>query len=201
MLAPDDPFTIDAHPFQDVDGKWYLFYARDFLTPDGDQRVGTGIVVDRLTSMTTLAGDPQVVVRPHAPWHLFQAGRLMYGRVVDWHTVEGPAMLRRDGRYYCFYSGGAWEKDNYGVAYVVADHPLGPYRRPAAAMPLLGSVPDRVIGPGHNSFTRTPDGAHEVIVYHAWSPDRSARRMCLDRLTWRGDEPVIRGPTWTPQTL
>jgi len=45
-LIPDDPFTIDAHPFQDADGAWYLFYARDFLEPDGAQRVGTGIVVN-----------------------------------------------------------------------------------------------------------------------------------------------------------
>jgi beta-xylosidase len=27
VLTPDDPFTIDAHPFRDVfDGQWYLFY-------------------------------------------------------------------------------------------------------------------------------------------------------------------------------
>ena len=26
------PFAIDASPFQDDDGSWYLFYARDFLT-------------------------------------------------------------------------------------------------------------------------------------------------------------------------
>src|SRR5262245_5104721 len=25
------PFAIDAHPFHDDDGQWYLFYARDFL--------------------------------------------------------------------------------------------------------------------------------------------------------------------------
>ena len=201
VLTPDDPFTIDAHPFQDADGQWYLFYARDFLTLDGDARVGTGIVVDRLLDMTTLAGDPRVVVRPHADWHLFQAQRPMYGSVYDWHTIEGPAVRRHNGRYTCFYSGGAWEKSNYGVAYVAADHPLGPYTRPALDGPLLRSVPDRVIGPGHNSFTSSPDGTHEIIVYHAWPPDMSARRMCLDRLTWDGDEPVIHGPTWTPQTF
>jgi hypothetical protein len=47
----------------------------------------------------------------------------MYGNVYDWHTVEGAAVLYRDGHYYCFYSGGAWEKENYGVSYVVARHP------------------------------------------------------------------------------
>lgn len=201
VLTPNDPFAIDAHPFQDADGQWYLFYARDFLIPDGDFRAGTGIVVDRLVDMLTLAGKPRVVVRPHADWHLFQARRPLYGGIYDWHTVEGPAVLLHNGRYYCFFSGGAWEKDNYGVAYVVANHPLGPYVRLALDGPVLHSVSDRVIGPGHNSFTRTLDGTQEFIVYHAWSPDRSARRMCLDRLTWRGDEPVIHGPTWTPQSI
>jgi GH43 family beta-xylosidase len=201
VLTPDDPFTIDAHPFVDADGQRYLFYARDFLTLDGDQRAGTGVVVDRLRTMTTLEGHPQVVVRPYADWHLFQAQRPMYGGVYDWHTIEGPAVLRHEGRYYCFFSGGAWEKDNYGVAYVVAEHPLGPYTRPALDTPLLCSVPNRVIGPGHNSFVRSPDGMHNMIAYHAWSPDRSARRMCIDRLIWRDGEPVIHGPTWTPQTL
>lgn len=202
VLTPDDLFTIDPHPFQDTDGQWYLFYSRDFLTSDGDYRVGTGIVVDRLLDMTTLAGNPQVVVRPHADWQLFQANREMYGAVYDWHTIEGAAVRLHNGRYYCFYSGGAWEHDNYGVSYVVADHPAGPYTRPEGVNGvLLKSVPGRVIGPGHNSFTIGPDGEQEFIVYHAWNPEMTARLMRIDRLHWHGDTPVIDGPTWTPQTI
>ncbi len=201
VLIPGDPFTIDAHPFQDRDGAWYLFYARDFLTSDGDYRVGTGIVVDRLVDMVTLAGNPQVVVRPHSDWQLFEAQRALYGGVHDWHTIEGPAVRVHASRYYCFYSGGAWHHDNYGVSYVVADHPLGPYTRPDHEGPLLKSVPGRVIGPGHNSFVLGPDGRQEFIVYHAWPPDMSARLMRIDRLMWHDDQPVIEGPTWTPQTM
>src|SRR5690606_38307841 len=109
----------------------------DFLTLDGDQRVGTGIVVDRLIDMTRLAGAPHTVVRPHADWQLFQAQRPMYGGVYDWHTIEGAATRVHQGKIYCFYSGGAWERENYGVSYVAADHPLGPYERPAHDGPLL----------------------------------------------------------------
>ncbi|MDX1995934.1 MAG: glycoside hydrolase family 43 protein [bacterium] len=198
-LVPDEPFTIDAHPFQDADGQWYLYYAQDFLTEEDDQRVGTGIVVDRLVDMTTLANDPRVVVRPHADWQLFRAQRTMYGAVYDWHTVEGPAVRVHNGRYYCFYSGGAWELENYGVSYVVADHPLGPYRRPVSQQPILQSVPGQVIGPGHNSFTLSPDGREQITVYHAWDVAMTMRRMCIDRLVWGGDEPRIQGPTWTAQ--
>ena len=50
VLTPDDPFTIDAHPFRDDDGQWYLYYCRDFLDSGGEERVGTGIVVDRLVA-------------------------------------------------------------------------------------------------------------------------------------------------------
>src|SRR3954447_23020001 len=30
-LYPGEGFTIDPHPFRDVDGRWYLFHCRDFL--------------------------------------------------------------------------------------------------------------------------------------------------------------------------
>ncbi len=200
VLTGDDPFTIDAHPFRDVNGDWYLFYSRDFLTLDDDHRVGTGIVVDRLIDMLTLAGDRRVVVRPHADWQLFRAQRPMYGNVYDWHTVEGAALRLHNGRYYCFYSGGAWERENYGIHYVVADHPLGPYSRPDELTPaLMQSVPGKVIGPGHNSFTDSPDGSQEYVVYHAWNLEMSARLMRIDRLNWNGEQPIMDGPTWTPQ--
>lgn len=202
LLAPDDPFTIDPHPFQDQDGEWYLYYSRDFLTLDDDNRVGTGIVVDRLLNMVTLEGKPQVVVRPHADWQLFQEQRSMYGSVYDWHTIEGAAVRLHNNQYYCFYSGGAWERENYGVSYVVASHPLGPFRRPPEVkLPLLRSSPGNVIGPGHNSFTLSPDGSQEYLVYHAWNREMTARLMCIDRLEWAADRPVILGPTWTPQPL
>jgi GH43 family beta-xylosidase len=202
LLVPNQTFAIDGHPFRASDGQWYLFYCVDFLEATDDERVGTGIVVDRLVDMTTLAGEPHVVVRPHEDWHVFRKGRAMYGAVYDWHTVEGAAVLCHDGRYYCFYSGGAWERDNYGVSWVVADHPLGPYTRPEGGREaLLMRTPKGgdLLGPGHNSFTTGPDGQSTWIVYHAWDRAQTARRMCIDRLDWVDGRPSTSGPTWTDQ--
>ena len=199
-LTPNELFAIDAHPFRDASGNWYLFYSRDFLTLDGDYRVGTGIVVDRLLDMTTLAGEPHLVVRPFADWQLFEAQRPMYEGIYDWYTVEGASMRVHEGRYYCFYSGGAWTNENYGVSYAVADHPLGPYQCPADGARVLSSIPGQVIGPGHNSFIEIPDG-QEYIVYHGWDPAMTARLMRIDRLIWDGARPVALGPTTTSQTL
>lgn len=202
VLTPDLPFAIDPHPFRDRDGQWYLFYARDFLNIDGDYRAGTGIVVDRMASMVQLEGLPQVVVRPFAEWQLFQKKRAIYDGVYDWYTIEGPSLRVHKDCYYCFYSGGAWERSNYGVSYVVADHPLGPYKRPLSnKLPLMTSVPGRVIGPGHNSFVTT-QGGQEWIVYHGWDVGMTARLMRMDRLQWSEDnQPILTGPSWTPQAL
>ncbi|MFC5460356.1 glycoside hydrolase family 43 protein [Massilia niabensis] len=201
VLVPDQPFSIDAHPYRHTDGQWYLFYCVDFLEESGEHLVGTGIVVDRLLDMTTLASAPRVVVRPHQDWHVFRKGRTMYGAVHDWHTVEGASVLVHGNQIYCFYSGGAWERENYGVSYVVADHPLGPYRLPEGGQEalLMRSRPGAVIGPGHNSFTTSPDGSQTWIVYHAWDVAQTTRRMCIDRLDWEDGRPVTAGPSCGPQ--
>lgn len=198
VLDPHEPFTIDAHPFRDDDGRWYLFYCRDFLE---GERPGTGIVVQELEDMRTLRGERRTVVRPFADWNLFLANREWYGRTwPGWYTVEGPFVRKRDGRYYCFFSGGGWRESNYGVGYAVADHPLGPYEVAESDGPtVLRTVPDAVLGPGHASIVESPSGRDDYIVYHAWDPDRSARLMRIDRLEWTADGPRCDGPTLDPQ--
>jgi beta-xylosidase len=197
------PFAIDAHPFRDEDGQWYLFYARDYLDLTGQMRVGTGVAVDRLEGMTRLAGQEQTVLRARSDWQRFLADRLMYGQIYDWHTVEGPCVVKREGRYYCLYSGGRWETENYGVDYGIAESVMGPYSDAGneSGPRVLRSVPGQVLGPGHNSLVRGPDGQPEYIVYHAWDPEGKARRMFLDRLLWTPDGPRCDGPTCTPQTV
>lgn len=197
------PFAIDPSPFQDDDGQWYLFYAQDFLDTEQGVRSGTALVVDRLLTMTKLAGEPKVVLRSRHDWQRFLADRLMYGNIYDWHTLEGPCVRKHDNRYYCFYSGGRWESENYGVDYGVADHVLGPYSDfgNEAGPRVLRSIPDLVLGPGHNSIIIGPDGQNEYVVYHAWDAQMTARRMCIDRLLWTSKGPRCQGPTWTSQKL
>ena len=184
------PFAIDPHPFQDENGKWHLFYARDFLDTDGG-RAGTALVADGLERMTRLAGDEKVILRAHADWQRFQKDRLMYGRTWDWHTLEGPCVRRHEGRYYCFYSGGCWQTDNYGIDYGVSDDVLGPYSDAGNenGPRVLRSTPGRLIGPGHNSIVRGPDGETDYVVYHAWDQAMKQRQMRIDPLIWTPDGP------------
>lgn len=195
VLTPHELFAIDPNPFRDDDGQWYLYYAHDVL--EGD-RVGTTIAVDRLVSMTELAGEPRTILRATADWQLFLPRRPMYGGVYDWYTLEGPFVLKRRGRYYCIYSGGRWEEDRYGVSYAVADSPLGPWTEPHSAPTLLQTVPGRVIGPGHASVVTGRDG-RDWLAYHAWNTAGTHRALCIDRLEWTDDGPMSPGPTYTPQ--
>lgn len=197
------PFAIDPHPFQDDDGQWYLFYACDFLDTQAGVRAGTALMVDRLETMTRLAGEATVVLRARSEWQRFLADRPMYGGTYDWHTLEGPCVRKHEGRYYCFYSGGHWETASYGVDYGVADRVMGPYSDAGneAGARVLRSIPDRVLGPGHNSIVVAPDQQTEYIVYHAWDLAQTARKICMDKLIWTADGPRCQGPTWTPQLL
>ena len=194
-------FTIDAFPFKDNDGRWYLFYARNFTNDTPGAHPGTAIVVDRLIDMTRLAGDCKVVVRAQHDWTLYEANRRMdvYDRTFDWHTIEGPCVVRKGSSYFCFYSGSNWQSTNYGVDYVTAPTPLGPWARGGDRPRVLSGVPGKVRGPGHHSIVAGPKGKTQYIVYHAWDSQMKVRQMCIDKLIWTADGPRCEGPTWTPQ--
>lgn len=196
-------FTIDAFPFRDDDGQWYLFYARNFPTKGFGLHPGTALVVDRLENMTRLAGDCRVVVRARFDWTLYEANRRMdvYGQTFDWHTIEGPCVVKHNGRYYCFYSGANYQTPRYGVDYVVADHPMGPYTGQGDRARVLSSVAGRVRGPGHHSVVRGPQGKSDYLVYHAWDPGMKVRWLCVDRLAWTPFGPKAVGPTDTRQPM
>ena len=192
------PFAIDPNPFRDADGQWYLFYARDYLDTEDGSHAGTALAVRPMLSMTKLVGPERTVLRARHDWTLFKSGREMYGRVWDWHTLEGPCVVRRGGKYLCLYSGSNWETENYGVDWCAAKHPLGPWGGASESGPrLLKTVPGRVRGPGHNSLVTGPDGTTDWVVYHAWDEQRAARRMCIDRLEWTDAGPRCDGPSWS----
>ncbi len=194
-------FTIDPFPFRDDDGQWYFFYSRNFTNAGPGEHPGTAIVADRLIGMTRLAGDCHMVVRARYDWTLYQANRRMdvYGASFDWHTLEGPCVLKHDGRYYCIYSGANYQTTRYGLDCVWAEHPLGPYAGQGDSARVLHGIPGKVRGPGHNDIVTGPDGQTQYFVYHAWDPGMKKRQMCVDKLVWTAEGPRCDGPSFTPQ--
>jgi GH43 family beta-xylosidase len=191
-VAKND-FAIDSTTFRDEDGQWYLFYATDFTNHDATTFRGTALVMDRLLDMTRLAGNPVTVMRAHWPWQVYERNRNLRGEVADWYTLEGPAVVKRGSKYYCFYSGGNYQNDSYGVDYLVADTIHGPWSEVGRERgpQIMRSVPGKIFGPGHNSIVRSPGGERDFIVYHAWNPKRTARQVWVDPLIWTPDGPRV----------
>jgi hypothetical protein len=167
----------------------YLFHCRDFVE-EGDPPSGTGIVVRPMRDPLNPSGPPRTVLRAHAPWQLFLANRTMslYGgrTFAEWTTIEGPAPVKRAGRYFCGYSGGNYT-GAYGTGEAVAGAPLGPYvDHRGARGPIFGTIPGLIEGPGHFSVVR-PDLVHDWIVLHGRRPGESVRRVWLCPASWDVD--------------
>lgn len=185
----DEGFSIDASPFRDPqDGQWYLYYARDFF----DGRAGTGTAVIALADdMMTTLGEPHVTIRAQSDWQIYQRDRFHYERNWEsWHTVEGPFVVFKDGRYYLFYAAGNWQDESYGVSYAVADHPLGPWQDFGDRAHVLQGN-DQVIGPGHCSVVLAPDNQTHICCYHAWNAERTERQLYIDPIEWTPNGPKV----------
>lgn len=197
-----EPFAIDPHIFLDDDGSRHLFYATDYLE---HTHVGTGTARDRLPDLLTPAGQPRPVTRAGYDWQVYDPQRKEKGGV-RWHTIEGPFVLKRKGRYYQMFSGGNWQNVSYGVSYATSERIDTPgewaqHADGVKVLPILRTVPGQVVGPGHNSVVRGPDNRQLFCVYHRWNLGSGARVMAIDPLDWAGERMLLLGPTTVPQPL
>ncbi|MCP5532813.1 MAG: family 43 glycosylhydrolase [Akkermansiaceae bacterium] len=196
LMFPDLEFSIDGHAFHDPKSKdrWF-FFAKDFF----DQRPGTALAAVKLKDdMMTPDGEPVTVLRAFADWQIYERDRDLYDRKWPaWHTVEGPAVIFRDGSYQLFYSGGNWQTPGYGVGRAVSETITGPYvdKQSKERAAVIHSIEGKLIGPGHNSVILGPDGETWFNIYHSWNADRTKRQMCMDPLVWTADGPVTHDPS------
>jgi GH43 family beta-xylosidase len=194
-----EEFAIDAHVFEDTNGERYLFYATDFLT---HSHIGTGTVVDKMIDFFTLEGNPQAVTRARYDWQVYDPKRAEKGNV-RWHTIEGATVLKRKGFYYEMFSGGNWQNTTYGVSFAVAVDINQPeewrqFSDGEKVYPILRTIPDLIIGPGHNSVVRGVNNRELYCVYHRWT--ERGRVLAIDRMDFAGGERMfIHGATHTSQ--
>lgn len=196
-LTTED-FAIDAHVFTDENGERYLFYATDFLE---HSHIGTGTVVDKIIDWLTLAGNPRPVTRAKYDWQVYDPNRKEKGGV-RWHTIEGAFILKRKGIYYEMFSGGNWQNVSYGVSFAITDdikknEEWMQFSDGEKILPILRTLPDLVVGPGHNSVIRGINNRELFCVYHRW--DENGRVLAIDRMDFVGTRIFINGATYTPQ--
>jgi len=135
--------------------------------------------------------EPTVVLRASADWQRYQRDRPMYGDVYDWHTVEGPAVVHRDGVYWLLYAGGNWQTPGYGVGVATAPSPAGPWQLHVDGPSVLASdARSGLVGPGHCSTVTDADNV-DHLVFHAWDETATVRRPYVRPLSFAEGGPVV----------
>lgn len=176
---------IDGHFFTDDDGTVYLYFVRF----DDGNVIWCAKMNDDMQSYEKSTA--RFLFRAEEEWE-----------TLDCRVVEGPFVLKHNGKYYLTYSANHTRSEDYAVGYAVSDNPMGPFKK-ASCNPILKKN-DAFNGTGHHSFTTSKDGRELVCVYHARPlRDKSHPRMtCIDRAEFVVNENssddilVIHGPTF-----
>lgn len=149
---------IDAHLFKDDDGTVYLYYG-------GWAHCNLCMMNEEMNGL-----------RPFPDGELFR-------EITPPDYVEGPCMLKRDGKYCFMWSGGCWEDGSYRVNAALADTPWGPFEE---SVNILSSGDSTFAnGPGHNGYLYLEDQDLYLNVYHRHSngiDHRNARFLCIDAM-------------------
>ena len=176
----DSGGAIDPTTFQNTDGTRYLIWKNDGNAVGQD----TWLWLQKLSADgLSLIGEPAKLMKEDQPW--------------EGSLVEAPTLCRHGSKYYLFYSANNYSNCSYAVGYAVADSVAGPYTKPLSA-PWLASA-DGVCGPGGEEVITARDSS-TWMAYHTWAKGPgSYRAMSLDKLTWKGDVPVLLGPSRTPK--
>lgn len=188
---------IDANIFVDDDSTPYVYFNKvgyNGKWPDGHM---FGIIYALELDKNTLEtiGDTVKIVEAEQEWENPNSD---FSR-----CNEGAFVFKQKNKYYITYSANHWADPNYGIGYATADHPYGPWIK-SSQNPIIGKDSlNGIFGPGHNSFTYSPDGKELFIVYHTHeSHENKARTVNIDRVEVNEfGELIVKGPTRIPQAL
>jgi GH43 family beta-xylosidase len=179
-----ESFSLDATTFVHK-GKRYFAWTQRGRTPE--EGAGTNIYLSEMSSPLTLKGKVALLSKPDFEWE-----KRKY--VVN----EGPAVLIRNGRIFMTFSASATNAD-YCVGLLTADENadlLDPASWKKTAQPVFKtSAKAGIYGPGHNSYTTTPDGKTDLFVHHGrdyrdivgHELDDPNRHTRVQALSWAAD--------------
>jgi beta-xylosidase len=148
---------IDQFVFRDDDGQVYMYYG-------GWRHCNLAKLNDQLNGFVPFADGTQ------------------FREITPEGYVEGPFVFKRNGKYYFMWSEGGWTGPDYSVAYAIADHPAGPFKRIGK---ILQQDPAIATGAGHHSVISIPGKDTFFIVYHRrplTEKDGNSRETCIDEM-------------------
>jgi GH43 family beta-xylosidase len=152
-----ESFSLDGTTFVHK-GRRYFAWTQRGRTPEEGK--GTNIYLAAMTSPIAIdTSRVALLSKPDFEWEKRK-----------YEVNEGPAVLIRNGRIFMTFSASA-TNSNYCVGLLTANADadlLDPASWKKSPEPVFKtSEAKQIYGPGHNSYTTTPDGKTDLFVYHA----------------------------------
>ena len=175
LTDPNDRWAIDGNVMQLNGGKYFVWSGWPGAT-DGQQN----LYIAPMSNPWTISGPRVQIAAPTAAWE-------RNGLPIN----EGPTTLQRDGKTHIIYSGSGYWAPQYalGQLTLTGTNPLDPTHWTKTVGPVF-SAGNGVVGTGHASFTKSPDGGQDWIVYHAHAnqPFQDVRDVRIQQFHWNGDD-------------
>lgn len=176
IAAPTDRWAIDATVLVLDDSRKFLVWSGW----EGNVNVSQQLYIAPMSNPWTISGERACISEATLPWE--KNGRPLIN--------EGPVALKHGGKVFIVYSAsGSWTDDYcLGQLELTGADPMKKSSWTKKDKAVFSRTAD-VFGPGHCSFTTSPDSKEDWIVYHAarrkgggW--DRDVR---IQRFDWNAD--------------
>lgn len=191
------------HDYWAIDGTVLTLKGKNYLVWSGWDRKSNkdifpqNLYIAPMSNPWTISGNRQLISTPEYNWEEQDAA-----------INEGPEILKKNGRVFLVYSAsGSWTP-NYKLGMLTLKRGADPMKKTSwkkDSQPVFErNDKASVYGPGHASFTTSPDGKETWIVYHATSSptdgwnNRTAR---IQRIHWKNGKPVFGEPVSTDKKL
>jgi GH43 family beta-xylosidase len=176
LAATPDRWAIDGTVLEAPGGTLYFVWSGW----EGFEDVAQNLYVAPMSDPLTVGGERVCISKPEYAWE-------KHGKPL---VNEGPEVLRSgDGLFLIYSASGSWTDDYcLGQLTWTGGDVLDPKSWVKKPTPVFSRTA-KVFGPGHASFTKSPDGTQDWIVYHA-AKRRGAgwdRDVRIQKFTWNPD--------------
>ncbi|CAJ2500772.1 Uu.00g036250.m01.CDS01 [Anthostomella pinea] len=191
MLDTYDQFAIDGTYFAFENKLYHIYSCWEQKYSSWPANLCITKMSNPWTVNSTLA-ERRIISVPNEPWE-----QVPYGRPIRLATNEGPQQLTNPmtGQNFVIYSAARVNTPFYclGMLELVGNDPMEytSWRKHTAGCVFHQNTVAGVYATGHASFTTSPDGSENYIVYHAQTtPNPSAdiyRTARIQKFTWNED--------------
>jgi GH43 family beta-xylosidase len=183
VAAATDRWAIDGHPFDFLGQSYFVWSGWE-----GTANVSQYIYIAKMSNPYTISGDRVEISRPDYAWEK-----------VGTPTVnEGPTAMWNSGNTLniVYSASGSWTNDyclgritSTGTNLMVKSNWL---KHPNPVFSKFGNI----FGPGHASFTSSPDGIQPWMVYHSAAYNGAGwdRRINIQQFSWENGVPYFGVP-------